>query len=101
MEIDDLICPLCEQIYNDHKNIPRLLLCGHTYCQICLQKMLDSEKNLIYCQEENIEYKNIKSIDDLSKNISLIKLISIAHKRKKSEKSELISPFKPLDNLVK
>ena len=47
--------------------------------------MLDSDHKLILCQEENIEYNNIKSIDDLPKNILLIKLISIAHNRRKSE----------------
>lgn len=29
-------CELCNEPYDDeHDHIPRLLLCGHTFCQVC------------------------------------------------------------------
>ena len=30
----DINCPICYDQYNDKDKIPRILHCGHTFCQI-------------------------------------------------------------------
>ena len=32
----EVTCPICFDHYNDKEKIPRILTCGHTFCQHCL-----------------------------------------------------------------
>ena len=43
----DINCPICYDTYNDKDKIPRILLCGHTFCQICLMDLRTS--NILTC----------------------------------------------------
>jgi hypothetical protein len=49
MEIEEIKCPLCLQIYNDNENIPLLLPdCGHSFCHSCIHdcyKLMEEEYN--------------------------------------------------------
>lgn len=43
----DINCPICYDTYNDKDKIPRILHCGHTFCQICLMDLRTS--NILTC----------------------------------------------------
>ena len=43
----DIHCPICYDTYNDKDKIPRILLCGHTFCQSCLLDLRTS--NILTC----------------------------------------------------
>ena len=43
----DINCPICYETYNDKDKIPRILLCGHTFCQVCLMDLRTS--NILTC----------------------------------------------------
>jgi hypothetical protein len=49
MEIEEIKCPLCLQIYNDNENIPLLLPdCGHSFCHSCIHdcyNLMEEEYN--------------------------------------------------------
>ena len=77
MEIEDLKCMICNELFNELNRIPRLLIsCGHTYCQECLNS-LHSRGDLksIVCPEDKTCY-TFNKIEELPKNITLMKLIS-------------------------
>jgi hypothetical protein len=37
---DILLCPVCFEQYASPGVLPRMLGCGHTFCEPCLRKML-------------------------------------------------------------
>lgn len=81
MEIDDFNCLSCNSVFNDTNRSPRLLTsCGHTVCQECLTSML-VKNNVIKCPEDNNEY-SYTSIDELPKNVILIKLLEKTRNRR-------------------
>lgn len=43
----DIACPICFDTYNDKDKIPRILQCGHTFCQNCLMDLRTS--NILTC----------------------------------------------------
>lgn len=43
----DIACPICYDHYNDKDKIPRILQCGHTFCQNCLMDLRTS--NILTC----------------------------------------------------
>jgi hypothetical protein len=89
MEIDDLSCTICHELYDDKLRIPRLIIgCGHTYCEKCLK-----EGDFI-CPEDNTAHRIINS-EILPKNMTLIKLI----KNKKSLSSTNLAVVKEEDEL--
>ena len=39
------ICTNCENEYDAVRHVPRILIsCGHTYCQVCIQLVINEEK---------------------------------------------------------
>jgi hypothetical protein len=37
MDIEEIKCPLCENIYDEATHLPRMLPdCGHSFCHLCL-----------------------------------------------------------------
>lgn len=82
MEIDDFCCPICENVYDEEKHIPRLLMkCGHTYCEICLKNKFVDNNNEFICKEDNTTYEKIESVSDIPKNLSLLNLLKKAKLR--------------------
>ncbi|XP_068091107.1 E3 ubiquitin-protein ligase TRIM39-like [Hyperolius riggenbachi] len=63
---EELKCPVCLDIYTD----PAMLTCGHNFCRVCIDNLLDS-------QEESGDYscpqcrKRFRSRPTLQKNIAL------------------------------
>lgn len=43
----EVTCPICYDPYNDKEKIPRILSCGHTFCQNCLLDLRTS--NILTC----------------------------------------------------
>jgi len=43
----EVTCPICYDHYNDKDKIPRILSCGHTFCQHCLMDLRTS--NILTC----------------------------------------------------
>lgn len=43
----DITCPICFDQYNSQDKIPRILQCGHTFCQNCLMDLRTS--NILTC----------------------------------------------------
>lgn len=43
----EVTCPICYDHYNDKEKIPRILSCGHTFCQNCLMDLRTS--NILTC----------------------------------------------------
>ncbi|EFJ13262.1 hypothetical protein SELMODRAFT_9033, partial [Selaginella moellendorffii] len=37
-----LECPVCLEFFNDGSHTPRLLCCGHTVCQLCVERLVVS-----------------------------------------------------------
>ena len=37
---ENLLCPVCFEQYAAPGTLPRILGCGHTFCEPCLRKML-------------------------------------------------------------
>jgi hypothetical protein len=76
MEIDEIKCHICNEQFNDSVKIPRLLIsCGHSYCQECLKELFSKGENKsIICPEDKTSH-SLFHIEDLPKNITLLKLV--------------------------
>lgn len=74
-----LECGVCfERFSNDR--VPLILDCGHTYCSVCLSKML-SLTGEVACPVDRTLY--LRPMSDLKRNISLLQIInSKSHKSK-------------------
>lgn len=71
MEIlNEPLCVICLEPFKQERKAMSLH-CGHSYCKICLNKMISLQK--ITCPECRKE-TSLKSIDELSINISLMRL---------------------------
>jgi len=46
-------CANCEAEFDPVKHIPRILVsCGHTFCQVCIQMVINEEKE---AQQERVQ----------------------------------------------
>ena len=60
-------CPICLERYNIQNKIPKILHCGHTFCQECLinsKKISENELCCSICRKKEL----FEEIDDLSTN---------------------------------
>lgn len=97
MEIDDFCCPICENVYDEEKHIPRLLMkCGHSYCEICIKNQITENNKQFICKEDNELYEKIESISDIPKNLSLLNLLKKAKLRTNNN-----NLFHSANNLIK
>lgn len=93
-------CSICFNIFNDKERNPIMLInCGHTYCEICLQKMYNKIQKEIFCPECKLPTKvPKKNVKNLPKNRLALDLISHKNKEftksKKGEKKEKESVIK-------
>ena len=71
-------CDICQLNWNNESNIPRILPCGHTFCQSCLINMVHKNtKHPFTCPTCNKKINSIKSqkdVVDLRKNSALLVL---------------------------
>ncbi|CAG9326804.1 unnamed protein product [Blepharisma stoltei] len=61
-------CLLCTELYNDNINKPKVLACGHTFCEACLIKTLKLSQPCPMCQKEIREI----SVSRIPTNFALI-----------------------------
>ena len=74
-----LECSICLEKYNKKDKLPRILICGHTFCTSCLQKIKTkniSEKQIKCPIDLKIGYEN-NNIDDIPINRVVVDLIDL------------------------
>ena len=76
-------CDICLVEWDSKIRIPRLLSCGHTFCQVCLIEILNKSlktKKPFICPNCNIPQIQIKSENDFKLLIKNFNLLQIAEK---------------------
>ena len=95
MEIDELKCSICALLYDEKERIPRVVLgCGHTYCEQCIIHNIENNNNeSIFICRDDMTSNIIKNVEELPKNITLLRLIKNEKKLSFSgNKNELLNP---------
>ncbi|KAI5615734.1 E3 ubiquitin-protein ligase TRIM32 isoform X1 [Silurus asotus] len=72
-----LECPICFETYNQDELRPKLLLCGHSVCRQCLEKLLASTINGVRCPFCS-KVSRMSSISMLADNLTVLKIIDCA-----------------------
>ena len=98
-------CDICLIEWDSSERIPRLLNCGHTFCQVCLKSILNkciSKGEKFNCPTCHL-YQQIETEEDISKLIKNYNLLRIAEKveTRKTMTSRLGSVRKDKDFLLK
>ncbi|CAO4368707.1 unnamed protein product [Caenorhabditis nigoni] len=71
-----LECKICSESYTESSRIPRILKeCGHTVCQECVQKLLNSQRNHIFCPFCMRATVVTGSADSLPKNYEALEML--------------------------
>lgn len=68
----DIACPICYDHYNDKDKIPRILQCGHTFCQNCLMDLRTS--NILTCPTCRKYFA--PDVKQLIKNFTILGILS-------------------------
>ena len=87
-------CSLCFNNYEDNRKPLILISCGHTYCEICLEKIFENNKKEIVCPEckliTNLPENNINKLPKnriaMDLNFLTKKKLEINIKNEKEEK---------------
>lgn len=69
-----LECPICFETYNQSQLRPKLLQCGHTVCQTCLEKLLANTINGVRCPFCS-KVSRMSSISQLADNLTVLKIL--------------------------
>lgn len=69
---EDLCCAICQEAFDTHDRTPRMLPCGHTYCQRCLAGLF--ARPPVLCPEDRSAV-SVEAVTDLAKNFSLLRVI--------------------------
>ncbi|CAG12414.1 unnamed protein product [Tetraodon nigroviridis] len=69
-----LECPICFETYNQSQLRPKLLQCGHTVCQHCLEKLLANTINGVRCPFCS-KVSRMSSISQLADNLTVLKIL--------------------------
>ncbi|XP_006011965.1 E3 ubiquitin-protein ligase TRIM32 [Latimeria chalumnae] len=70
-------CPICMETFNDTQLRPKLLQCGHTICQQCLEKLIATTINGIRCPFCS-KITRMTSLSQLADNLTVLKIIDSA-----------------------
>lgn len=73
MDLEDLSCSLCQELFDSGDRCPRMLPCGHTYCQRCVAGLFS--KPPVHCPEDMTPLA-ASAASDLPKNFSLLRVIT-------------------------
>ncbi len=83
---------------------PSLLVCGHTYCEICLLKIISKYKNkgLVCptCQTRFPNIKNEENIKTLIKNFHLLKIVNKIEERNTSFSNNSMRSAIPINESI-
>lgn len=84
MDIEEIKCPLCNEVYDESDHLPVLLPdCGHSYCISCanfmftdLQKQNEADgTSLPFTCPEDGEQCSMEKAEALPKNFALLKIV--------------------------
>ena len=64
-------CSICFFQYDKVHKIPRILRCGHTFCQTCLEEIKIANKHSICCPNCRKSTENVLSTKNLPENVSV------------------------------
>lgn len=72
MDIEEIKCPLCSQIYNESDRMPMLLPdCGHSFCISCITECFELLKDHDFDDDDLLDNgDDLYSNDDLLNNDS-------------------------------
>ena len=79
-------CSICFNSYSSIDHIPYSLPCGHSFCSICLESFFRLNPLQLKCPNCSIIHLNLNSLNQLSKNWTLISLLND------------LNPFQPLSS---
>ena len=93
-EEDDFSCNICYKPYDCEVRTPRVLICGHTYCQSCLRQILNVSSN---CTCPNCRKSIVAtSVVDITINHFLLSLVAKKENQSSTEESTVTEDFDSL-----
>ncbi|XP_058891627.1 E3 ubiquitin-protein ligase TRIM56-like [Acipenser ruthenus] len=81
IEEEFLKCKICFELYKS----PRILPCLHSYCEQCLEKLLEKGKGTIYCPECRTETRVQGSIRNIKTNFFINGLLDLFESKRNKE----------------
>jgi hypothetical protein len=72
-------CDICLNNWDSDIYIPRILTCGHTFCEFCLKRIISSKK-IIKCPSCQLTINDIQNENEIKNLIKNINLLQIAEK---------------------
>ena len=68
---EDLTCPVCFELLKD-PNTPKLLDCPHVCCAVCIQKLIEGEREIVDCPEcRHVTHIPKDGVDAMKTNLRL------------------------------
>jgi hypothetical protein len=64
-------CSICFFQYDKTHKVPRILRCGHTFCQTCLEEIKLPNKQSIQCPNCRVQTENVICTKNLPENDSV------------------------------
>ena len=64
-------CSICFFQYDKVNKVPRILRCGHTFCQTCLEEIKMPLKHAITCPNCRVPTENVLNTKNLPENDSV------------------------------
>lgn len=103
VQVEDLDCRVCFEHFSRRECIPRMLFCKHTFCDPCLEKIAQREKDKLsiqcpLCRQVSVVSQNIAVKDVLYVNSHIWDRILEDHKAEEVEESTIpheASPTQP------
>ena len=91
---NDFSCHICVKSFNCDIQTPRMLLCGHTFCQSCLEHILNDNVNCLCsnCRESIAA----SSTEDIPVNRFLLSLITKTENKSSKEESNISKELEEL-----
>ena len=93
-----LECPVCTTPYNRHQHAPLILLCGHTLCKNCVNKLYHPSKSIICPLDRKVDNRKfghiphsllvIEMIDTITRMKEQIDFLKLTPDEKRIRKTE-------------
>ena len=95
---EELTCTVCKQLYNETTKTPRNLLCGHTFCSECINRLLHFS---IFCPEcrAPIEASNTENLPTSIQILRILRSTQNKSSNKSTSSIPLITSTKKKVNL--
>lgn len=88
-----LTCPGCKQLYNTTNRVPKLLSCGHTYCDLCLSYAVQSNGGRVLCPIDGVaDFRDYEDVAESHHYKDLIEKIFVCCNANYNHIGEFFSP---------